>query len=799
MTSRSLRRVLLILALGANLSALAAPLDLTTITGQPNATTRTEWWVDERGNADLREVLERGDFRVSDDDLINPGSGAIVTWLRLPVINRASDSGRYVLSLNRALLPIAEITLLREDGRTERLLDAGSVLASYEAFGTLAASFELAPAESATLFVRYQGANWSAIQLWLYTEQTFTQARLRDAAGNGAVMAGVLSLIVFSVLSFAPFGRGIVWLYAVAHASFLGFYLHMQGFTTVLLWPDSPAFGRAFSAVTFGVCVAAMVQFGRLFFDTANRAPRVDRLMGTAVYTALIGVLGALVTLLVPGLHPYPNYLIYLAAITSWLCLPVLALYATLVWSRSFWPLLVAWLIMSGYFLSLIALFLGLMESIPLGESSYIVVFLEALFLALAISLRIGDLQRENERNAQALENSLRERLAESELSAQLSQERQWALQDLADRGQLLLGAGHDARQMLLAARSVADQLDEAPESELGPRLHSIVDDLGSIFSTATEAARSGGIGDELLALQSIRAQGLLQAIDLTFSDEARAKGLELRIRPSALQLQTDRTLLTRVLNNLVSNAIKYTTTGGVLVAVRTRNGQPLLQVWDTGPGLKAAELEQLLRGQGGRGNTSTDGEGVGLKLCLQLAQRMGAELTARSTPGQGTLFELMLPGIRISRDQPVVLHVTGGKEETEALARSLSAFSHLTVQQLSSTPGNPVPVPGRDYLVLVDSLGESLKRRYGPLCERWRENGACSIAYLYDRSGEQRAEIAGVADLAIYRPAAASLWLSGLYLLKQNLARRSEESAGSEKVEDGTPGPSLQLASQSP
>ena len=100
-----------------------------------------------------------------------------------------------------------------------------------------------------------------------------------------------------------------------------------------------------------------------------------------------------------------------------------------------------------------------------------------------------------------------------------------------------------------------------------------------------------------------------------------------------------------------MSNAISYTSAGGVLVAARRRGDALHLQVWDTGPGIPAAQLEVLSVGDVslGAGIEPAESEhlGIGLVASAQLARLLGGELRFYSREGRGTLAELVLPAAR--------------------------------------------------------------------------------------------------------------------------------------------------------
>jgi two-component system CheB/CheR fusion protein len=113
------------------------------------------------------------------------------------------------------------------------------------------------------------------------------------------------------------------------------------------------------------------------------------------------------------------------------------------------------------------------------------------------------------------------------------------------------------------------------------------------------------------------------------------------------LALFSDGNLLLTLLRNLVSNAVKYTPHGGVLVGIRQRGGRALIQVWDTGIGIAPAQLDSIFEEYFQVDNPQRDrtkGVGLGLTIVKRLSKLLGIELRVRSRLGKGSVFELGVP-----------------------------------------------------------------------------------------------------------------------------------------------------------
>jgi CheY-like chemotaxis protein/two-component sensor histidine kinase len=154
----------------------------------------------------------------------------------------------------------------------------------------------------------------------------------------------------------------------------------------------------------------------------------------------------------------------------------------------------------------------------------------------------------------------------------------------------------------------------------------------------------AGVVEPQLLAF---RLQTLLNKIEREFMPQADAKGLSYRSRETALVVQSDPALIELILRNLVSNAIRYTERGGLLVACRKRGDQVVLEVWDTGIGIAPDHQQEVFHEFHQLGNPERDshkGLGLGLAIAEGLARTLGHSLWLMSTLQRGSVFRLVLP-----------------------------------------------------------------------------------------------------------------------------------------------------------
>lgn len=115
--------------------------------------------------------------------------------------------------------------------------------------------------------------------------------------------------------------------------------------------------------------------------------------------------------------------------------------------------------------------------------------------------------------------------------------------------------------------------------------------------------------------------------------------------------------VLMRIVSNLVSNAVKYTDRGRVLLGARRHRGAVTIQVADTGKGMTGEEQAGFFAAY--RSGPTSTGTGLGLAICAELAGANGLDLAVASDPGRGTVFSLRVP-VAAAADTPQVDSVLG-------------------------------------------------------------------------------------------------------------------------------------------
>jgi signal transduction histidine kinase len=161
----------------------------------------------------------------------------------------------------------------------------------------------------------------------------------------------------------------------------------------------------------------------------------------------------------------------------------------------------------------------------------------------------------------------------------------------------------------------------------------------------------SGAIKPEL-SIWSI--QSLFAELRLEYTEAARSKGLSLSIDDQVAWVRSDPSLIGQVLRNLLTNAIKYTHSGGVRLQVAAAASIVRIEVHDTGIGMASEELTRIydeFYQIGVAANTSRDGYGLGLAIVSRIVKLLDLQLDVRSELGRGSVFSLELPAAERGRD----------------------------------------------------------------------------------------------------------------------------------------------------
>ena len=253
------------------------------------------------------------------------------------------------------------------------------------------------------------------------------------------------------------------------------------------------------------------------------------------------------------------------------------------------------------------------------------------------------------------LERRVDERTAELQrLNAELERAKNEADAANLSKTRFLAAASHDILQPLNAARLYAsslsegvNQIDPDERKNLARNVDISLEAVEEIIGALLDISRLDA-GATRPEISDVSVADLMRMLEIEFAAVARAKGLDLVFVPTTttLAIRTDRRLMRRLLQNLISNALKYTLSGRVLVGCRRVPGAARIEVWDTGLGIppehqRAVFVEFKRLDQGAR---VARGLGLGLSIVERLGRVLEHPVGLRSRPGKGSVFSVTAP-----------------------------------------------------------------------------------------------------------------------------------------------------------
>ncbi|MGM0953033.1 MAG: NahK/ErcS family hybrid sensor histidine kinase/response regulator [Pseudomonadota bacterium] len=283
---------------------------------------------------------------------------------------------------------------------------------------------------------------------------------------------------------------------------------------------------------------------------------------------------------------------------------------------------------------------------------------------ALALEQAYDNLERRVKQRTAALtglNNQLREEITERvAVEARLRDAKLEAEHANLSKTKFLAAVSHDLLQPLNAARLFTSAL---LEQSFGPKAEGLVrsvstslDDVENLLGTLVEISKldAGVIQPDVTAFD---LRDLLNNIAREFRQMARAGNLKLDFVASSAIVESDSQLLARILRNFLTNAIRYTGNGRILLGCRRRGDHVLLQVWDTGPGIpedKLTEIFQEFKRINPAGSQQDKGLGLGLAIVDKISRMLDHEVTVSSVEGKGSVFSVKVPLGHLKPRQPM-------------------------------------------------------------------------------------------------------------------------------------------------
>jgi len=572
-------------------------------------------------------------------------------WLRLDIVN-AAQAAEWRLHVRENFMQEFTVFAVHQDGRVDALFETDRQSAFHDrpvGYPEMVAPLRLERSEAVTLLIRYRSEGTSYLAFAIETLESFS-AVANERIAKGYVFYGmIILLITVALIALALFRRRIFAAYAAYATAALLYIMHGDGVAFQMLWPNWPEFNSMASVVTGSGIIVFGAIYARVFLETPRYHPVLDRVL-LAIIAVTLGLDAAL-------WFTFPQLLKQLLVAFSMVAIVTFAITGIIAARTRFREVrfyVVAWL---GVVVSAAILngrhMLGLEISKDAQyDSMRAALVFDALMMGLAIADRYNTLRLS--RRA-ALDASLAQARENAQLAGRLAQlgERHAQARALArDRGEILENTVHDLRQPMQGLRLSLQGLGDVAmgAAERRYRIGQFEESL-SYMERLVEARIADGEAaqpeaDTKPVSREMGAHAVLHSVRDMFAAEAEAKGLDLRLRLATGDRMISDMALMRIVSNLVSNAIKFTHEGRVLIGLRPAGSGLRIEVHDDGPGLSEAEFAQARKRNVRLSETSQyrEGSGLGLAIADEIAAGEGWLLTLARRRPSGTSIFLSIP-----------------------------------------------------------------------------------------------------------------------------------------------------------
>lgn len=246
----------------------------------------------------------------------------------------------------------------------------------------------------------------------------------------------------------------------------------------------------------------------------------------------------------------------------------------------------------------------------------------------------------------ETLEERVRQRTSELEqLNRRLVSATQQAEHQAHSKSRFLAAVSHDLMQPLNAARLFSSSLSEVARDEesakLARHIESALGAAEDLIGDLLDVSRLE-TGKLSVNVHAFRISDVLDTLSAEFGALAQQQGITFKVVHCEAVIHSDPKLLRRALQNFLTNAFRYNPAGKVLLGVRRKGSEMLIEVWDDGPGIPASKQSNIFEEFTRIDQSSTDhGLGLGLAIARGISRVLDHSLSLRSWPGQGTVFAL--------------------------------------------------------------------------------------------------------------------------------------------------------------
>ncbi|PHS35196.1 MAG: hypothetical protein COA91_13525 [Robiginitomaculum sp.] len=568
------------------------------------------------------------------------------TWVYFKIRNDMDAVRKIVLDTQRPDLRNMVIYSLNGVGETNLILDYNDQLR----FGQrqvkqaqLAVELYIAPKAEMRLYLRYERTASEPMALKVFGSDAYYNKIRIDAIWTAIFLAFLGTIVLITLLGLPALGWRVGLSY-VFYVSIVGlWYAGVTGHFFSLVIPDFPVIASR-AVETFALLVfVAFLNMGRVLFRFKNINATYDKIL---IFIITANLLSAALIL---GNDIYTTpWLAYtvsiLTAISSVLYVisAVIAVRAKLdgsvvilIGSLS---LFVAFAV---YRYITIAVNAGDL-AVPIGRAILIppISLIEISCFALAmIQAQIG-IRKQRDQAKRAEFQAVQEQLRLNTALRSSEKSYQKARQQAVRRRERLSLVSHDILQPLISLRSMLGEIKQK-DSAKAQDMQNAFDYLETLARDSLVATTSDGGNIPKTQCETFNLTAVTDNVFAMFREEAKDKGLDFEYQACDLQVFSNPVELMRILNNLVSNAIKHTNSGGVKLTCRAQDGVTHITVEDTGAGMSATQIKAYLKAR--QKSEASGGTGLGLYQVKTACETLGHKFKINSSPEKGTTASVLI------------------------------------------------------------------------------------------------------------------------------------------------------------
>ncbi len=599
-----------------------------------------EFFIDPTTELTITDVQGLESFSSIQTPYIDFGLTQSRVWLRSKFTNSSKQSGVWRFDTRRQYNLETHVFIIRENGGIEEILynTENSKFSERPLPAVLlTVDFNMEAGETVDLYVGYRSSNTTYLPIAVGKPSEVIVQHAREHSQNLVMNGILLTMMLIAFLMIPVIGWQLGISFSVYILVGLIYVFNADGYTFKYLWPQNPEYNDPANLSFMLLMPVFGLLFSKALFNSSETVPKIDKLLNITIATNILFAVLAIFFIKTDWLMVLGYSLVPVGT-----CMQLLAGAAAI--KRKLLGgipyFLGAIIVLSSMFYATLAhLKPGHYDLDHTLDYGHFALICECIAFICAVILRVMGIMRQRNKAIQSELTASRQSLELAD-KLQRSQKNYIQARKVSDLRRLQMeNVSHDLRQPLLTLRQAIDNMP-ADSDQSHEKLSDAFNYLEKLSLQALSTQQVKKLQNEDHK-ERFSVSTIFDNVDVMFSTDAKSKGLNLRARPSNHTVNADPITLMRIVINLVSNAIKHSENGAILLASRTRQAKTSIEVWDTGVGMNESQITEVQQ-RHTKGKTST-GEGLGLDIVRELCEREGIIFTISSTPNRGTVCKLLV------------------------------------------------------------------------------------------------------------------------------------------------------------